>query len=103
GKDLLTGVGGDEAEELLRRLRCVGGHRARILDLDRRVRYDVVDVGTALPCGNGLVLVRDQHVTGAAGEGARRLPPARGQAHDVGVVAGQIVDRALLRAPLGGD
>src|SRR3954454_10499842 len=45
----------------------VAGHRGRVLDQDRLLRDEVVDVLALLLGGDGLVLVRERHVALAAG------------------------------------
>src|SRR5215212_1717243 len=78
GEDLLRLVGLEEIQE---RLRLVGGlglgrDRGRVLDQDRLVRDHVVELDARLLRRDGLVLVGDQDVALAAGEGRERL--ARG-------------------------
>src|SRR6187200_21440 len=49
-----------------------------VLDLQRRVRNDVVEVLTRLPSQDGLVLVRDQHVARTFEESIRGIAAAAG-------------------------
>ena len=72
----LAGVRPDVVEELLRRLRGVFGDGDRGLDQDRAGRDHVVDV-LALVLGlDRLVLVAEQHVALALGEGGERVAGA---------------------------
>src|SRR5215210_6326822 len=71
GEDLLRLRGLEEVQErlgLLGRLSLLG-HRRRVLDQDRLVGDHVVEVDVGLLCGDRLVLVGDQHVALATGEG----------------------------------
>src|SRR5215211_4002539 len=75
-EDPLCGRAAEEGEEVTRRLRRVARHSGRILDQDRLVGDDVVDVLALLPGGDGLVLVGDEDVALAGGEGLERLARA---------------------------
>src|SRR3712207_9156803 len=59
--------------EVLRLGRGVVGDRGRVLDEQRGVGNDVVELGAALLGEDRLVLVGEQHVPGAAGEQRRRV------------------------------
>src|SRR6476661_2399745 len=76
--DLLTRIGPDEVHEVLRRLRRLLRDRDRRLDQDRRRRDHVVHV-LALGLGlDRLVLIRDEDVALALGEGCERVAAGPG-------------------------
>src|SRR4051812_25503268 len=84
-EDLLGLGGGDVGQQRLGRRGVLGilGHGRRVLDEDRRVGHDVVEVLALLLGEDRLVLVAEQHVALAAGEGLERLAGAVVLHHDV--------------------
>src|SRR3954452_12634575 len=110
GEDLLPLVGAGEVEEGLGVLLVlrVGGDRGRVLDEDRVVRRDVVDVLAVELGADGLVLVGDEDVALAAGERGQRVTARLGLDGDVLEQVGQLllglVGRAALvqERPVGG-
>ena len=72
-----------EVQEVLGRLRGAVDDRARVLDEQGLVRDDVVEVLAALAGEDRLVLVGEEHVTGAAGERRGGVAAAVGQRGDV--------------------
>ena len=103
-----------EGQEVLGRLRCTVDDRARVLDEEGLVRDHVVKVLAALAGEDRLVLVGEEHVTGAAGERRRGVATAVGQRGDVAeerlhvllgglVAATRVLRRAVRReeVPLG--
>src|SRR3954453_10123685 len=74
-----------EVQERLRLLRVarLGDDRDRVLDLDRLVGHDVVDLLALFLGGDRLVLVGDEDVAGAGGEVVERLAAGLVLDHDV--------------------
>ncbi len=105
GVDLL-GLGAlDEVEERLGRVGglVVGDHGAGVLDLERGVGHDVVDLGAALLGLDGLVLVGEEHVADAAGERGGRVAAAAGLGDDLLVERLHVLRGVGLVAALGED
>src|SRR4051794_12853685 len=72
-EDLLGRLGPEVVHELLGVAARVLCDRDRVLDQDRLVRDHVVELLALLLCGDRLVLVGDEHVPLAAGEGLKRV------------------------------
>src|SRR5437764_9533971 len=84
-EDLLALLRAQERDELagLRGTLAAGGHGDRVLDQDRLVRYDVVEVLAGLLGCDRLVLVSQEHVALAARERRHRVTRRLVLDHDV--------------------
>ena len=85
----------DEGLGLLR-IGRLGDDGDGVLDEDRLIRDDVLELFALLLGGDGLVLIGDQHVAFAAGEGGQRLARALVQHRNVSEELAQVLDGLFL-------